>query len=629
MNSALVYLLIRSVRGKIIRSIRLLKQPKYLVGILFFIAWMTFWVGGPLFFDDDGGGVTVEFFNVERFFDTFEDALPTIQLALALVVGLLVSLWWFLPWSRIALSFTETEIHVLAPLPIKRRHLIQYATLKSQPGILFGCLMMTLFLGAGGPLDRIRWYATFWLILTLWDLHSKGRSLWLERQKELAPARRWRNRLLLVGAILIYWIVLGVALSGLIAELILLRPAPGQEWLEFLKETMARLAPQIQSTALGWILFPFVLVTAPLFITAPGVTPAMQLTGAIVPVVLLFVHNEWVVRSQAKFEEAALAHARHEANKKASGSRYWKTSVRSRRRMPFPLPPLGIPEMAILWKNSMMVTRVSYRSLIGFGLAVIGFALMVPALVSSWFEGAPYIIIFVGLMTMVLSPLTGAQNYRNDLRADLLRVEMVRPWPLEGWKLFAAEAAGPTIFAAMSATFGAGLVLAMSLYLAVYRIAPDIESGGVRILPERAAAALGAPAALILPLIVIGALPLVLALTCLSTTLQNLLILLFPGWVQLGSAKQQGAAAFGQNMIMFFGLSLASLLCILPAALLIAIIVAIQWFAFRVPIVAWEFPVLGIVAAMPVFAAAVLIVRTGGRIWDSLDPSREVLEGSG
>ena len=45
--------------------------------------------------------------------------------------------------------------------------------------------------------------------------------------------------------------------------------------------------------------------------------------------------------------------------------------------------------MAILWKNSMMVTRVSYRSLIGLGLAVIGFALMLPALVSPWFERAP------------------------------------------------------------------------------------------------------------------------------------------------------------------------------------------------------------------------------------------------
>ncbi len=148
-------------------------------------------------------------------------------------------------------------------------------------------------------------------------------------------------------------------------------------------------------------------------------------------------------------------------------------------------------------------------------------------------------------------------------------------------------------------------------------------------MPGGASATLGAPAALILPLIVIGALPLVLALTCLSTALQNLLILLFPGWMQLGGNKQQGAAAFGQNMIMFFGLGLASLLCMLPAALLIGIIIAIQWYAFGVPIVAWEFPVFGIVAATPVVAAAALIVRAGGRIWDDLDPSREVLEGSG
>lgn len=629
MNSALVYLLIRSLRGKIVRTIRLLKQPKYLVGTVVFIAWMTVWVGGPLFFDDDRGEINIEFFNAELLFIALGDALPAIQLAIALVVALLISLWWLLPWSRIALSFTEAEIHVLAPMPIERRHLIQYAALKSQPGILFGCLMMTLFLGAGGPLDRIRWYASFWLVLTLWDLHSKGRSLWLERQKELTRGRRWRNRLLLVVAVLVYWIVLGAALSGLIADLMLLRRPPGQEWLEFFRETMARLTPQIQSGPLGWLLFPFVLLTAPLFITAPGVTPTMQLTGVVMPLVLLLAHNEWVVRSQAKFEEAALAHARREANKKASGSRYWKTSLRSRGRTPFPLLPLGAPEMAILWKNSMAVTRFSYRALLGFGLAVVGFAFVVVPLASSWFQGAPFVIIFIGFVTMVISPLTGAQNYRNDLRTDLLRVEMVRPWPLEGWKLFVAEAAGPTIFAAMSAMLGAGLVLAMSVYLAINGIAPNIESGGVRVLPERVSAALGAPAALVLPLIVIGALPLVLALTCLSTTLQNLLILLFPGWVQLGGNKQQGAAAFGQNMIMFFGLGLASLLCMLPAALLIGVIVAIQWFIFGVPVVAWEFPLFGIVAATPVLAAAALIVRAGGRVWDDLDPSREVLEGSG
>ena len=181
----------------------------------------------------------------------------------------------------------------------------------------------------------------------------------------------------------------------------------------------------------------------------------------------------------------------------------------------------------------------------------------------------------------------------------------------------------------MSATLGAGLVLAMNLYIVVNRIFLDtIVAENLKILPDRVSAALGAPASLILPLIIIGALPLLLALTCLSATLQNLLILLFPGWVQLGNSKQQGAAAFGQNMIMFLGLGLASVLCLLPAALLIGIIVAIQWFGFGMPVNAWELPVFGIVAATPVLAASALIVRAGGRVWNNLDPSREVLQGA-
>ena len=97
MSSALVYLLIRSLRGKIVRTIRLLKQPKYLVGVAVFIAWMTVWVGGPIFFDDDRGEVNIEFFNAELLFSALGDALPAIQLAIALVVALLISLWWLLP----------------------------------------------------------------------------------------------------------------------------------------------------------------------------------------------------------------------------------------------------------------------------------------------------------------------------------------------------------------------------------------------------------------------------------------------------------------------------------------------------------------------------------------------------
>ena len=134
---------------------------------------------------------------------------------------------------------------------------------------------------------------------------------------------------------------------------------------------------------------------------------------------------------------------------------------------------------------------------------------------------------------------------------------------------------------------------------------------------------------LLLPLSVVGALPLILALTFLATTLQNLLVLTFPGWVQLGSNKQQGAAAFGQNMIMFLGLGLAGLLCLLPAAIIIAVIVLVQTLLFDVPLVAWEFPVFGIIGATPVMAVVALVVRTGGfwlgyRPWTSTSWARPI-----
>lgn len=204
---------------------------------------------------------------------------------------------------------------------------------------------------------------------------------------------------------------------------------------------------------------------------------------------------------------------------------------------------------------------------------------------------------------------------------------MIRPWPIAGWKLFAAEVAGPTVFGFMTAALGAALVLAMNLYVFVDRtLLASINAEGFT--SYELAEALRAPQSMIVVLIVLGVLPVLAAVTCLSAALQNLLVLLFPGWVHLGNDKQQGAAAFGQNMLMFFGLGLAGILCLLPAALLIGAIVLLQMFVLGVPVTAWEIPVFGIIAATPVFAAVALILRTGGRVWERLDPSQEILEGS-
>jgi hypothetical protein len=630
MNPALIYLLWRSLRGRIVRAVRLLKQPKYLVGILGFIAWMTFWVGGPLFFDDDRGNGRVELVNVELAYRMLGEAIPAVHAAVALGLALLFSVWWLAPWGKLALGLNEAEIHILTPMPVKRRHLIQYATLKSQPGILFGTTMMTIFLGYGGPLSRLRWFLIFWLLLTLWDMHAKGRSLWLHRQKELSPARAWRNRALLLAGVLVYWMVVTSVLTSLVSELVPLPPLPDyRATIDFIRQTLTRIAPEVRSGLLGWALLPFLWVTAPLFTAVPGTPVAEQLTAIAIPVALLVAHNEWVVRSQVKFEEAALAHARREADKKQSAARYWKRSLRSRRQVPFALPPQGPPEVAILWKNAMVVTRLSFRSLALLGLAASGAAAGVTVVLRGY-QPIGFILMSIGFMAMALAPIAAAQSYRNDLRADLLRVEMVRPWPIEGWKLFAAEVAGPTVFAGMTALLGAAMLLAVDLAMAFNRVAVfTIATDQVRLTPARVAAALGVPHLLLVPLIVLGILPVVLALAALSATLQNLVVLLFPGWMHLGSDKQQGAAAFGQNMISFLALMLVSTLSLLPGALIIGIIVAVQALWFGVAIVAWELPAFGLIVTVPILATAALVIRAGGRVWDRLDPSQEILAGAG
>ncbi len=629
MNRALIFLLVRSVRGRIIRALRLLKQPKYLIGIVVFGAWIVFWVGGAFFFDDDTGDIDVQLVNVELLQRVFGAALPAIAIAAALAVALVVVVWWLIPWSRVALGFTEAEIHMLMPMPVSRRHLIQYATLKSQPGILFGCLMMTIFLAAGGPGSRLRWFLTFWVFLSIWDLHSKGRSLWLARQRELPVGRRWRTRGLLAALLLSYGIAVAAAATGVLLQLMTLRPAPDQEALDFIRQSAGTIVALLDASWLPSLLEPFVQLMAPFLAAMPGTPLAQQFTAMLFPLVVLVVHNEWVVRSQAQFEEAALAHARREAAKTGASSRYWKTSLASRRRVPFPLPADGPAQLGILWKNSLMLTRWPLKTLVGAGLAVIVIAAATPAILRLH-PAFLFSMLMIGFMLLAISPLTGAQSYRNDLRADLLRIEMIRPWPIEGWKLFAAEAAGPALYAALGALAGATLIIAVSFVMTITDLSLDTMSEqDLRITPDGAAEALGVPSALLLPLLAISAIPISLALTCLTTALQNLVVLLFPGWMQLGVGKRaQGAAAAGQNMIAFFGLAIAMLLSLLPAAIIIGVLLLIQVFLFDVPIVAWEFPLFGVIAAVPVLVAAGLIVRAGGRVWDRLDPSREILEGA-
>ncbi len=634
MNPALLFLLVRSVRGRIVRSLRLLKQPKYLVGILAFMAWIGFWMSNTIFsfFDVEEGERTidVQFGGMEALHEVAEGVLPAVHLAAALLMAAAITVWWLVPWGRLALSLRQAEIHLLAPAPIQRRHLIQYATLRSQPGILFGCMILTLFMGSGRGPARLLWYISMWVVFSIWDLHSKGRSLWIARQRELRPGAALRRRIELYGLLAAYWAFLAYGISLLVADLMAISMPAEDLSMSFIKEVASTHWPEATNGILGWALSPFLLLTAPFFsrptLTIAGLFGFLRLLA--VPLLLLVVHNEWVVRSQVKFEEAALAHDRRRVEKEDARARFWKTPLRRRQQSPFALAHSGAAEVAIYWKNMMLAGRSRLRVKLPVLLALAVVAGVLPSLL-----GTPNFFFIVsmlcGIGLMLLMPLLAGQHYRNDLRTDLLNVELLRPLPISGWKLVAAEVAGPATTSIFGAALGAILLWALDLGAFLARAGITLgATGEPPLTPSYVLEQAGIGQPLVVSLFLLGAIQVLAAAALVSSALQNLTVLLFPGWVHLGMEKMKGAASFGQNLVVFSVLMLGMLVCTLPGALVVALILLAQWF-WGVPLMAWELPLLGTLAAVPMSILAIFLIRAGGGLWDRLDPSQEILSRAG
>lgn len=626
MNSALVFLLVRSARGRVVRALRLLRQPKYIIGALGFIAWLALSTMGLWLDWLRGEDVSIRFGAVGALGQLAPEMMAAVQLLTALVLTLVFTIWWILPWGGSSLDLEEEELHILTPAPVKRRDLIQYAVLRSQAGVLFGSLMMTVFLAGGGLARRALWFAGIWLMLTNWDLHSKGRALWNAKQAELPPPRAVLRRSTLVGTIVVFWLVLAVVINGLVGDVLAWRPPPDVEIEQVAEAALAELGPLLRQSPLPWLLLPLVWVTEPLFLTPESPLTAI-LPAYLPPALLLVAQNEWVVRSQTRFEETALAHVRKKARQADATSRYWKTSLLLRRTAPFPLAPAGGPEMAIWWKNLLQIHRWPLAWSLALGALACLTVGVVPPLVGA--PGWVYGLFFgVAIFLLLMSPAIFGQTLRNDLRMDLPKFEVVRAWPIRGWRLVAAQIAGPATLAMLGALLGAGLLLAVDLGTTLGNVRLG-ENDDVLVMAWLAEL-LNVPHVFALPLVFLGLMPVLTVVAILSASIANMAALVFPGWIQLGpQAGNQGAAHFGQNIVLFFGLGLALLVATLPAVLLVGVVLLVQILILGIPLSGWELPALGVVATTPMAVAAALIIRAGGGLWDRLDPSREILETGG
>jgi hypothetical protein len=585
-----------------------MKQPKYLVGTVAGIAWMAMFALRPMLRANRTADLGEQLQNMVEW-------LPAVETAAALALLLTLSLWWLWPFGKASLELSETELHLLLPAPVRRRHLIQYALLRSQWGVLFGSFMISLFSSGWTP-GLFAWrVVTAWMLLTLWHLHGRGRGLWLARLEELAPARAWRRRAAVVAVVACVWVLVVSGIAPVMTPLSGLGIDGGAALRGALP--MHRLRSDAPLFAL--LLTPTRWLIGPLF---GGLVPSVPLAGRLAslawPLLLLVAHNEWVVRSQTRFEEATLERSRRQAAKGDATTRFRKVRRRRRQRAPFTLGPVGRPEAAIVWKNLMLAHRVHLGLAAGAGAAVVAVAALVVAS-----TGLPEWLIVImtvaGAVGLGVTPLMAGHQWRNDLRTDLLQIDVIRTWPIDGWRLFTAQVAPPAIVATLYAAGAGGLLL-----IAGIAVTNPVARGTV-LLPPGLAASLGVSQLTLLWVGLATLLPLVAAVAALSATLQNLLALLWPSWIQLGQRRTGSAAHIGQGMLTGLGLLVALAMGLLPGGLLIGAWLFLQLRVAELPLIAWQLPLLGMTAVTPLGVIVWLLTRFGGALWDQLDPSAELL----
>jgi ABC-2 type transport system permease protein len=561
------YLAWRSAHNRVARQLRHLRSPRYVAALLLGLAYLWFMVIAPR------PAATAGALADPRW----------LELVGALALLGAVAWGWIFGVERRVLAFSPAEVTFLFSGPVSRRGLIQFKLLRSQLLILFNALLWTLILSherfGVSPWLRV---ISIWVLLTTLSFHRLGASF---VRTSLAEHGRLGLRHRVVSLV-----VLGVVLIALTWSITDALPhladADARTPLGFLS-ALGEAAAQPLPTALT---YPFRVMIRPL--TAHSVSAWLN---ALWPaLILLGLHYVWVVRSDTAFEEAAAAVSLQRAqalSERRAGRPVPRASGRVTPAL-FRLAPEGWPAGAILWKNLVAVTRTQRVRNVALALGV--GAVIVTALsfepegtlagIAGWFA-----VTWAGAMTVI-----GPQWVRNDLRGDLLKLDMLRSYPLRGWSVVIAEVGASTLV----------LTLIQLSLLVIGYLAFLGDQSMVPALDERT-------------LLLFAAFVFLPGINLLGMIIQNGAALLYPAWVRLGSGRPAGVEALGQNMLM-----MVVFVALLAVTLLLP--VAIGGGAFLLlhrAIDGWAaLPATVLVLATMAFEAA-LLVEWLGRLFERTDPA--------
>jgi hypothetical protein len=551
MFGALLYLRLTSLRNHAVHRLRRLKQPKYLLGAAFAVAYFYYFVFRRV------GRMGASTFDPKNAATSSFLAAGFLCAVLGVIALVRIAYAWIAPPEKAGLIFTEAEIGFLFPAPMTRKALIHYRLLSSQLAILFSAALITIvfnrtgYLGGHRVLHAIGW----WIILSTIDLHISGTNLALGRLREKsAHFLLWR--VAGVSAIVLYVVAVYLASPGLVDSFI---SVPGG-----FQDGMDRAALRLHgASALHWLTLPFAIVLGPYL--AVGYR---DFAVALVPALaVLAAHYYWVSNSETRFEEGSIALAEKRAAVRAAAQRGERPNIAGTKRKalsgPFPLPPRGLPEVAFLWKNllSLRSSLFSRRALgIVIGVAVWGYFALKPLIWGHTLSGRNdalgfAVLVFCGIIaayTLVLGP----QIARQDLRNDLPNADLLKTFPMEGWRLAMGELLAPTA------------ILTAIIWVAILAAAAVFDPGNK--FPWLTPA---------VRMTVVLCLGLAAPLLCMiQLIVPNTVMILMPAWYQSSRTRGGGIEMFGQRLMFGMVQLLFALLVGAPAAGAAAIVyIASYW----------------------------------------------------
>ena len=538
----LLYLRLTSLKNFFRAQARRLRQPKYLAGAVFVAGYFWFFI-----FRSNS-----TFGNMGKLLGEGSKDHGFLTLAFgALALSAILTAMWTFSTDKPGLQFTEPEIAFLFPAPLTRRALIHFKLLSA----LFAALLQAVFFSlifhrgrlfnAHAPRLLIGW----WVLLSVISLHALGSSLTIARLAE-SGLGAGRRRALIFG---------GLAAVGLATGWWIWHDMPDITNFESMLDWVAAV---LNGGALHWLLWPARLVLRPL--AAPDLSSFLL---ALAPAgLVLAAHYWWVGRMDVAFEEASIARAAHHAARRAEIQskgvfRFGPAAPATGRRPPFDLARTRWGEFAFLWKN-LLSTRpwLTVRTWLICAVTIIalwrGFSLWLGN--SYWKAGGALATIgmMVGMMALVYGPLIT----RLDLRQDLANADILKTYPLPGWRILLGEMLAPIFILS-----GIIWLALLAWYLGLNGHQPPTLS--LRWFSPGMRAVFTGCAAGLTPFLV-----------TLLLLVPNGAAILFPAVFRTLRTPGAGLDLMGQRMIFGFGQIFVLLLVLLPGAGAAALLIFItQW----------------------------------------------------